>query len=146
MCYSTASYTVKNFKMDSGIKRVEFAHGFIVTENDLFRVSSFSYTVNTNNEVSFYVDCYPEDRNYIKSELLSKQGTMTFIGPMIKDSIIPKHTHYVVGFSDIHNVHFITGQYGIQVIFNHISERRFLYVENREYVHRNCVDFNYYKR
>lgn len=141
--YSSLSYVPKNLKMDS-IKEVNFGKGgFIVTENDMFHVSSFSYTLDSTNTLRFYIECTPEERQHIKDEFLSKQRTLTFIGPKIKDSIIPNHLHYVTGFSYIYGVHFIIAENGISIRLKHKSEREFPYDEHREYVHRNCIDFNY---
>lgn len=108
----------------------------------MFNISTFNCSVSGNPTVTVYINCKPEEIQYVKSELLNQQGSLIFIGPRVTGSIIVDHTHCVYGFQSIYNMRFITTANGISVTFNHNSERRFLYDEKREYVAKHYINFN----
>lgn len=137
-CTSTMSYKAKNFNLNGGIKYLVFNTGMLVTENDLFPVSSIR--INTQKgELSCFIDCIDEDKDYVKEELKNKLSSVIYIGPRISDSSVEKYInptkrHVLMGFNNIYEMHFITSPSGMMVVFKHDTGRRYKYADNMEYV------------
>lgn len=140
-CTSATSYKSKDFKLSSDIKYLGFNTGLICTQNDLFSVSSVSISVGGKSEVRFYMNCMPEEKQHIKEELLDKQASIIFIGPKYSpDSFVmyadDRRQHMLMGFTNIHSMHFINAEHGLSVSFKHDSgDKKFLYDDQREYVY-----------
>ena len=58
----------KNFKFDQRINYVVFNEGMIVTEDELFLVSSISINI-IRGEIIVFIDCPNKEQEYVKKQL-----------------------------------------------------------------------------
>ena len=117
------------------IKELVFRHGvFLVTEDDMFKCSWFSYKVDGSCKVEFYVDCTKDDFSYIASQIKSKQHSLGFIaGKIVGQQQYPTDYAICIPFINIYDIHLIYATYGIKCSFKHVSCIMHKYDENEEY-------------
>ena len=127
-----------SLKEDS-VSTMNFDTGHIITENDIFSVSSISISIK-RGEVFFYITTEENNKQYIKEEILSKQSSFIFIPPAAYvDTNKLKQHHMQLAFTNVYNIHFIDAKYGIGVTFKHDTGRRYSYDDSQEYVYQSYI-------
>lgn len=133
----------KNFKFDQRINYVVFNEGMIITEDELFPVSSISINI-IRGEIIVFIDCPNKEQEYVKKQLKNHLNSIIYIGPRYSEASLTDYEndgkyHMMYGFNNISEIRFVTSSSGVMAVIEHDSGRRYKYADNLEYMFKSYI-------